>query len=109
MKTLVTILFSLALLGTQSVFIVGAPLAPPVSQCACDKCATSCCKKKASSDSQPLPSAPVRSSAQSEWQFLAAVIASSFLSAKDHALRFNMVSRPLGVDFFNVGIFRNVI
>ena len=73
MKTLLTILFSLALLGTQSVFIVGAPLGPPVSHCACDKCVTSCCKKKASSDSQPLPYAPVRSSAQSEWQFLAAV------------------------------------
>ena len=74
MKNLLTILFSLALLGTQSFSIVGAAAAKPVSKCACDKCETSCCKKKASPDSQPAPFAPVRTTAQTEWQFLAAVL-----------------------------------
>ena len=74
MKTLLAIFFSLALLGTQSVFLIGAPAAKPVSQCACDKCDTSCCKKKAASESRPVSSAPAPTRAQIEWQLLAAVL-----------------------------------
>ena len=92
MKTLFAIFFSLALLGAQSVFLIGAPAAKPVSQCACEKCDTSCCKKKAAPESQPSSSTPAPTRAQIEWQVLAAVltqlVALPASSKSDVSLRF---------------------
>jgi len=77
-KAAFAILFSLLLVMTQSLSVVGGTMVKPAS-CAHCTCANDCCLSKSSPTPQPSPAAPASSNNTAQSLWLIAFTAQSFI------------------------------
>src|SRR3954462_8908838 len=82
MRTLLAIVFSILIAGTQAAFPYAEGSAAPSTsvrpQCGCAKCETACCPLPAGRSSVPLPAVPSSARSQLDWQSLSERFALAF-------------------------------